>query len=439
MKNYLFAIICIFIYSCSSKPSANTRTQNSYTINTNKWHLTIKFDDKHTDHTVKISALNRSYTRRCSKELSVNLKELFNTNDQKYRIALQLIKDNKIPFQIAIGTDIDTTIFIKPLLRSNKSDIYAKAISGTCAKLLERGTGNNYTIAIKKWLYENNKPLPDSLILRMSNIVRELSKTDYAEFETFEEIPVVKNLSGINYRVSTNMKANYYYLFATNTQQELDDFIKDVSVNGFRNAETNTTRPMSCYRVKEKGGALGIFLIGINKNGDRKIVPIGLIAIDNIPPLQQKVDWYLTLPNNNKEVSYEILLHNNTRINIPRNLPEIIGYADIQTTNFGGNGLSCQVNFSLSFGGDIKTATIHRDGNLGAWIGRGKKIIDVEKEESPYLFSYKLHLEDGDNYVPITILDKRGNKKEYKINIPARFTRDNGIDINIENKINIYN
>ena len=46
-------------------------------------------------------------------------------------------------------------------------------------------------------------------------------------------------------------------------------------------------------------------------------------------------------------------------------------------------------------------------------------------------------LEDGDNYVPVTITDLRGNKTEYKFNVACTMTRNNSQDINIDNNVNV--
>jgi hypothetical protein len=78
--------------------------------------------------------------------------------------------------------------------------------------------------------------------------------------------------------------------------------------------------------------------------------------------------------------------------------------------------------------------TLVREDNLAKWLGRGKKIIDLQSKQSPYIFTYELHLEDGDNYVPIIITDLRGNKTEYKFNVAC--TSYDSPQINIDNNIN---
>lgn len=59
--------------------------------------------------------------------------------------------------------------------------------------------------------------------------------------------------------------------------------------------------------------------------------------------------------------------------------------------------------------------------------------------KNPYIFTYKLHLENGDNIIPLTVEDYHGNKRNGQIVIRAEFVRNGASDINIDNNIDIYN
>ena len=122
---------------------------------------------------------------------------------------------------------------------------------------------------------------------------------------------------------------------------------------------------------------------------------------------------------------------------MPNRVPTITGYAFLETREWGGNGISANVNFSVTFGGDIKSLSIERSGNLAKWVGKDTFVLDLQGKSSPYIFTYELHLEDGDNYVPVTITDLRGNKTEYKFNVACTMTRNNSQDINIDNNVNV--
>ena len=54
------------------------------------------------------------------------------------------------------------------------------------------------------------------------------------------------------------------------------------------------------------------------------------------------------------------------------------------------------------------------------------------------VFTMMLHLEDGDNFIPVVIEDNHGNKTEFELNERATFTRSNAPSINIDNNVNIY-
>lgn len=73
------------------------------------------------------------------------------------------------------------------------------------------------------------------------------------------------------------------------------------------------------------------------------------------------------------------------------------------------------------------------------WLKPETKTIVLEDKKSPYRFTYELDLGIGDNYIPITVLDKYGNKTEYSLNIPMVAVEDKNPSINIDNNIDIWN
>jgi hypothetical protein len=137
------------------------------------------------------------------------------------------------------------------------------------------------------------------------------------------------------------------------------------------------------------------------------------------------------------EISDMVLEKSKIKIKIPSKVPSITGYAFLETKEWGGNGISANVNFSVAFSGDIKSLTIERSGNLAKWVGKDTFVLDLQGKSSPHIFTYELHLEDGDNYVPITITDLRGNKTEFKFNVACTMTRNNSQDINVDNNVNV--
>ena len=71
-------------------------------------------------------------------------------------------------------------------------------------------------------------------------------------------------------------------------------------------------------------------------------------------------------------------------------------------------------------------------------VRQRKKIIDLRAETSPCIFAYELHLEDGDNYVPIILTDLRGNEIKYQFNVVCQSKPNNSPQINIDNNVNVY-
>jgi hypothetical protein len=54
-------------------------------------------------------------------------------------------------------------------------------------------------------------------------------------------------------------------------------------------------------------------------------------------------------------------------------------------------------------------------------------------------FTWKMHFDDGDNEIPVTVEDYHGNKREYNVVVRAEFVRSDAPQIDIDNNIDIYN
>ena len=119
---------------------------------------------------------------------------------------------------------------------------------------------------------------------------------------------------------------------------------------------------------------------------------------------------------------------------MPEKTPVIEGVVYLSTTGWSGTG---NVSFQVNQRGDIKNITLVREENLARWVGKGKKVINLQDVSSPYLFSYELDLDFGDNYLPVIVTDLRGNTSEYKHIIRCGPKPDNNPQINIENTINV--
>lgn len=364
----------------------------------------------------------------------------------KEAIALRIARNEIVPLKIEIREYdffFDTTIMVRPILKfKNEDTLYAKVTKGICARLEEKGNLTSYyTTSIRKYLYDRNCRISDSLLNVMVEITKELDRTNYKEYYPLDEIPVLSSYPDCYYSVQTNMKAENYYLIMAEDEEYLNRSIKEKVVNNFPRAEKTVSKPLDFWRYSERGGLQVLFLVGINNDWSKQVIPIGIIAIDNI------------YPTNNKQLytessEYNIELQSSKQRIIISQKPELNGFATLTELTSGGNGLSCQVSFSLTFGGDIKSVTLVREKYLtypypydGYGYGYGvkpeRRVIDLTNKTSPYKFSYTLHLGDGDNYLPVIVTDMRGNQIEYQINIPASFTRTPDTEININNNLNV--
>ena len=453
----LIVIGILILLSCNKKQDSEKFEvkhlhDNIYKINSNNSnachdvYVSYYYNGDQVGH---IDATDTVEMKKGSLELDI-LKVLKHFKN-KEAIALRIARNEKVPLRIEIReyvksyvyttTIFDTTIMVKPILNfKNEDTLYAKVAKGICARLEENGNLTyKYTTYIKKYLYDRNCRISDSLLNVMVRIYKELDKTDYKEYYALDEIPILSSYPHCYYSVQTNMKADNYYLIMAEDEEFLNTGIKNLVVDNFSGAYKTPSKPMTSWRFPEESGLQVLFLVGINNDWSKQVIPIGIVAIDNIYPTNNEQSY-------TKSSEYNIELQSSKQRIIISQKPELNGFATLTKLTIGGNGLSCQVSFSLTFGGDIKSVTLVREKYLtypypydgyGYGVKPERRVIDLTNKTSPYKFSYTLHLGDGDNYLPVIVTDMRGNQIEYQINIPASFTRTPDTEININNNLNV--
>ena len=385
---------------------------------------------------------NISYAKDIQTEKKMPLLSLLKCNREVYNdIALLLAKGNgDVKMTLSLDGVLDTTITYHLDIK-NISQFTTKVFAGNCANLSGNFDAVNVEGDIIKWLFRKNiKNVGDETINNMRLYLQELNRTGYNEYVTKDAIPVVTSFKGIDYKISSNLVADNYYLFACKSEKEIDDFVEEMVSIKFDGASHSLNQSLPCYRSVSSSGIICIYLIGIDNDWNYRIAPIGLICIDNKKPFTSLTTLGIlrTIGETNTTEADDIILNNNKiKIKMPSKVPAINGYAALETRDWGGNGISANVNFSVSFGGDVKTLAIERSGNLAKWVGKDTFVLDLQGKTSPYIFTYELHLEDGDNYVPVTITDLRGNKTEYKFNVACTMTRSNNPEINIDNNVDV--
>ena len=360
-----------------------------------------------------------------------------------FNIAFLLAQNNgNIQVNLSVQDVIDTTITYH-LDITDIQEYATKVQSGICAQLVGICDAENMESQIIKYLYKMGKRnVSDEFKNKILLYMQALNKTDdYSQYVTVQEIPVVTSFKGINYRISSDLVADNYYLFACESEKELDEFVEEMVTLKFEGAVHSLAQPISCYRSPDSSGTICILLVGINNDWTYQIAPVGLICIDNSAP---KINYSV---NTNNMLAYEysfdpvmnhhdlLFTKNKIIVRMPENAPVIEGVVYLSTTGFSGYS---NVNFQLYHRGDVKSITLVRENNLARWVGRGKKVIDLQDVSNPYLFSYELNLDFGVNYLPVIVTDLRGNTTEYKHIIPCEPKPDNNPQINIENNINVH-
>lgn len=429
------AIICSLVCSCSN--SSMTEVQQSINVQWSNDSVIIASESAN-QQAISISVLDENIYSDSSfqgtwKEDILSLVKK-NIKD-KLDIALYATKnDYQVPVRIKVDEVVDTFFVLKLFPLKEISSI--SSIRGNCAPLVASSSNPDYVTGVKRWLFRKNEHLSDSLLNDMVGIVRELNRTNYCDYITNATIPVLKSFSGVQYFVTSDMKADHYVLYACSSQQEINEFVEEIVSNDFELTETSINRPLHCYRKTNSDGYKCITLIGVNNDWSYQQQPLGLVAIDNTVFGNQGL--------NNSFITFK----NNIRVNIPSNRPTIFGDANIRITHSAGNGIACNVTFLTTFSGDIKSISIRRTRELcyHDMLGYDREtpgpkdfVVYTNKESSPHTFSVKLHWEDGDNFVPYIIEDHHGNKHEGKISYRASFERSNAPQINIDNNIDIYN
>lgn len=422
----LTSIICL--YSCNnSGKSGSSNIPSEPTIMITNDSVIISTTSER-ECNISINALNENVVScQINKTTSYSLLDLARKCKDKNEIALSAVNNNNtILFKIKVGNVIDTLVnyTIEPFYEDNSF-----SISGKCAPLFSKFSNPSQSVDIKKWLFRKKAHLEDKQVHTLIGLINQLSKSGTTEYISTTDIPIIKSFSGIKYKVKSNLIADYYVLYACSSADEIEEFVEDVVANDFELCTKSLAGSMDCYRKADSNGNKCVCLIAIKNDWSYKIQPLGLVAIDNIAPSSLNV--------NSNEIT-SIAFPNNVKVTLPANKPTVFGYANVGVGHWDGTGLSCACTFILSYGGDASSITIHRTGKLAEYLGVIHKKIDLSEHCSPYSITMDMHLDDGDNRIPITISDNLGNTRKDEINIRAEFVRTNTNDINIDNNINIW-
>lgn len=399
--------------------------------------------------TVSYSIKGKAFkSKTFSRTIKLNTIQLIREdNSQINEYAYEIATKGYLPIRFTIESQLDTTIKVRINSESVTGNDFAKILTGPCLKVAPKGVSVNQEREIKKWLYNQGTHIDEATIHKMAEISNALSSSSYNEFvpEEGETLPILTSFQNVQYKISTDIKADYYYLFAGTSYSEINDFIAEVVSQNFVYANESNAANFHCFSSQDKGGILLISLIAVNKDWSKKIVPLGLVVIDNIKPSvisdnigTSGIESMLSGHNSKQgDLVNQIMLNElNARISLPADIPETDGFVFIETGQFRGDN----AQFSITYRGDVESMTIKREIHRSySWLRPGSKTITFTNQKSPIHLTYALDLAIGDNYIPITVKDKRGNVTEYSYHIEMVQVEKTNPEINIDNNIDIWN
>lgn len=433
MFNIRFAVFALVFGMCVAFIGCNNQKPSPIRSNTIEPKLIVNdnFINIEGDTTLNYSlhvliGSDISFEKKVKANQKISYISLLEENKDFFNdIALLLAKNTgNLTMKLSLSEECDTTVAFHLDIKDTNQYV-AQVISGTCAPTTGTFDPSNVESDIIKWLFrkhENN--LGDSIINNMRLYLKELNRSDYKEYSTSHKIPAVNSLRGIEYKVTSDLKADHYYLFACNNEKDVEDFVEEMVSVKFESSTNSLNQSMPCFSSSSTSGCACILLVGINNDWSFQFVPVGLICIDNIPP---KIGNARLGSNINTSSQF---IFKNKKIKVFAKSAIPVATSGIVVVDFGkfeGFGYMFNVPFTFIFAGDVKTIIVHQSKSR-------TEVIDLSDKTSPYHITINVGLDAGDNYIPIDAIDSCGNKATYDLKISTERIKDNPV---IEN--NIYN
>lgn len=389
-------------------------------------------------HSVYISYLDLPFFQKdFTKSTAINVHALLSKDEKnRYSIAYEYSRNNTLPIKIRIDNVKDTTIQYSFPLFLQEDSLFCQVSSGLCLPFARKSESDNTSQAIKKWLYNNNKPSESYQIWVMSRVFDNLSGSGLAEYSAPSDaiMPVSKTIEGLRYSLITNMKADKYYLLATGISTKEDSlttkttqiintdsvelFLAEEVAHDFPKA-SSTPNNLVCH-LAENPRTTVLLLVGINHDWTKQVIPVGVLANDRSAPFQGSAlgeggsynyllgDGDMTyLSPGEQWISKEYLI----AVNMPKRFPVTEGLLSISWGDFQGYGYY-SIPFTVNFRGDTYSIKID-----------GKEYV-LSGKQSPYSFSHSMSLRTGDNNIEIVAKDSRGNENPFYIHIKMSTIKD---------------
>lgn len=307
----------------------------------------------------------------------------------------------------------------------------AGIITGPCCGFYDVNIKRNYHEEIRKWIFKNDLKPDNSIIEETNSILREFNYSNKMEYSTLSDsIPIVNSLYGQKFRFNAQLEGDYFYLYAYDCSSgaSIKSFVESRIAKGLNDAHHSIQDDFLCSNSGGTGPNV-LLLIGIDKHWKYEALPVGIVIIDHIAPIISAKGYTSDNPwdklsrtygniDNNVSLSwprYITIENQNIQVNIP-DIPTNISssvsvyYGNFEGKDFGGYNIP----FYVYIYGDVKTITI------GAHRLDAKSI---KNGECLRLHIKTLHI--GDNSLPLTAVDSRGNKSSSSLSIPVVPIRNN--------------
>ena len=287
----------------------------------------------------------------------------------------------------------------------------AKVISGNCIGLYDVNYRKNFISSIRKWAFNNNI-LPDSILFdKMNSLLKQITYSGKKEYNVLKgNIPIVKSTKGLKFKFDVNLPGENFYLFITSSEDFLKSFIESKVSNGFKDALHDVKDEFTCYN-EAKSGTKVVFLISIDKNYKYKYLPVGVLMVDKVRPdiygpneyslnpfkRTGNYKWKVLVQNDNfYQLSYGLIM-DDFILHFPNAEKYITSSCQFKREDEDDEKSDIKVFVK----GDYESITI------------GKKVYNRNYfKEHKYI---KMSFYSFYDKVPISIIDKRGNKNEGSI------------------------
>jgi len=363
--------------------------------------------------------------------ISISVKEALKTSNH-IKVAYQLAtQDCQFDINVRTTRTNDTTFIYKFKPFEIKPINVVQVLFGPCLGLYDVNYKRDYHGKIRQWIFKNDL-MPDSEIIERTNsILRQFNYSGKREYGAINEsIPIVSSLSDMNFKFNAQLEGEYFYLYAYPVQSgtSIKSFVESKIMNGLVDAHKSINDAFFCGNTGGSGPNV-LFLIGIDKYWKYVALPVGIVVIDDIAPdfnrirhipsvlrnaFGHKNHSYYSFSPRSPWPHYVILNKQNIQINIP-DIPDLSSSVSIDYGSFEGNDYSgYDIPFYISFYGDIENITI------------GPHKLDahsIKNGECIRLHIKKLHI--GDNDIPLSAIDLRGNTTTSSLSIPVESKRYN--------------